>query len=111
MTILGFHESRNYAQSAAPVNPASADDCTAARTASSRPLKLAYVLAVANAVVIGVSFLLVKLTLAYADPIGTLTYRFAAALIIIGVPAAFAGNTDILLSASKAIITNIAVKP
>ncbi|CAG7646117.1 hypothetical protein PAESOLCIP111_05103 [Paenibacillus solanacearum] len=88
MTIRGLHESRNSAQRGAPASPASADDRTAARTASSRPLKLAYVLAVVNAIVIGVSFLLVKLTLAYADPIDTLTYRFAAAFLLLGVPAA-----------------------
>lgn len=52
-------------------------------------LKLAYFLAVLNAAVIGMSFLLVKLTLDFADPLDTLTYRFAAAFVIMIFPAAF----------------------
>lgn len=50
---------------------------------------LSYLLAVVNAVVIGLSFLLVKLTLQYAAPIDTLTYRFAAAFFIMIFPVAF----------------------
>jgi drug/metabolite transporter (DMT)-like permease len=41
------------------------------------------VLAVLNAVVIGISFMFVKMTLDYASPIDSLTFRFAAALVIL----------------------------
>ncbi len=50
--------------------------------------KLPYILAVVNAVIIGLSFLLVKLTLQYAAPLDTLTYRFAAAFCIMIIPIA-----------------------
>lgn len=50
--------------------------------------KLPYILAVINAVIIGLSFLLVKLTLQYAAPLDTLTYRFAAAFCIMIIPIA-----------------------
>jgi drug/metabolite transporter (DMT)-like permease len=44
---------------------------------------------VLNAVVIGISFLLVKLTLAYANPVDTLTYRFAAAFVMVSIGVMF----------------------
>jgi drug/metabolite transporter (DMT)-like permease len=52
-------------------------------------LKLAYFVAILNAAVIGVSYLLVKLTLAFANPLDTLTYRFAVAFAVLFVPAMF----------------------
>jgi drug/metabolite transporter (DMT)-like permease len=52
-------------------------------------LKLAYFVAILNATVIGITFLLVKLTLAFANPVDTLTYRFAVAFIVFLVPALF----------------------
>jgi len=52
-------------------------------------LKLAYMLAVLNAVIIGFSFLFAKTALAFADPLDTLTYRFAASFLAISIPAAF----------------------
>ncbi|MDQ6418844.1 DMT family transporter [Paenibacillus sp. LHD-117] len=55
----------------------------------SKGVKLAYLLAVINASVIGVSFLIVKLTLDYANPFDTLTFRFAAAFMILSIPVAF----------------------
>lgn len=60
-----------------------------ASSKSSKGVKLAYMLAVINAIVIGVSFLFVKLSLNYASPFDTLTFRFAAAFIILSIPAAF----------------------
>ncbi|WP_055742680.1 DMT family transporter [Brevibacillus choshinensis] len=56
---------------------------------SSKARKLTYSLAVLNAVVIGLSFLLVKMTLQYAAPLDTLTYRFAAAFVIMIFPVGF----------------------
>jgi drug/metabolite transporter (DMT)-like permease len=52
-------------------------------------LKLAYFVAILNAAVIGVTFLLVKLTLTFATPLDTLTYRFAVAFAVMIVPAIF----------------------
>lgn len=43
---------------------------------------LVYFLAVLNALVIGISFLFVKLTLNYTTPLDSLMYRFSAALIL-----------------------------
>jgi drug/metabolite transporter (DMT)-like permease len=56
---------------------------------NSQGLRLAYLLAVINAVVIGVSFLFVKITLDYTSPLDSLMYRFAAAFAILVIPAAF----------------------
>lgn len=47
-----------------------------------RGASLAYLLAVVNAIVIGVSFSSVKQTLAYASPFDSLAYRFSAAVLI-----------------------------
>ncbi|WP_028608606.1 DMT family transporter [Paenibacillus harenae] len=47
--------------------------------------KLAYLLAVLNAVVIGISFTFVKMTLDYTSPIDSLTFRFAAAFVILSI--------------------------
>ncbi|MDF2835133.1 MAG: protein of unknown function transrane, partial [Paenibacillus sp.] len=52
-------------------------------------LKLAYMLAVLNAAIIGFSFLFAKQALDYAGPIDTLTFRFAASFLAISIPAAF----------------------
>ncbi|MRN56272.1 DMT family transporter [Paenibacillus monticola] len=52
-------------------------------------IKLAYIFAVSNAVIIGFSFLFTKIALGYAEPLDTLTYRFAASFIMISVPVAF----------------------
>ncbi|MFS0725235.1 DMT family transporter [Paenibacillus sp. 1P07SE] len=51
-------------------------------------LKLAYGFAVLNAVIIGFSFLFAKTALAFASPLDTLTFRFAASFLAISVPAA-----------------------
>ncbi|MCQ6562207.1 DMT family transporter [Paenibacillus mendelii] len=55
---------------------------------SSKGVRLAYSLAVVNAVVIGISFLFIKMSLDYASPIDTLTFRFAAAFAILSIMAA-----------------------
>ena len=52
-------------------------------------LKLAYFVAILNAAVIGATFLLVKLTLTFANPLDTLTYRFAVAFAVLTVLAMF----------------------
>ncbi|MCR8842204.1 DMT family transporter [Paenibacillus sp. SC116] len=52
-------------------------------------IKLAYFLAVMNAVIIGFSFLFAKVALEYAAPLDTLTYRFAASFIVMSIPVAF----------------------
>ena len=52
-------------------------------------MRWAYIFAVLNATVIGLSFMLIKQTLDFADPLDTLAYRFAAAFAILIVPAAF----------------------
>lgn len=49
-------------------------------------LKLAYVFAVLNAVIIGFSFLFAKISLEYAHPLDTLTYRFAVSFIVLSIP-------------------------
>lgn len=51
-------------------------------------MKLAYLVSLLNAAVIGITFMLVKLTLDYASPLDALTYRFAAAFVILIVPVA-----------------------
>lgn len=51
-------------------------------------MKLAYMLAVLNAFVIGISFMFVKLTLDYTNPIDSLTFRFAAAFVILSLMSA-----------------------
>ncbi|MEK4062095.1 MULTISPECIES: DMT family transporter [unclassified Paenibacillus] len=52
-------------------------------------LKLAYIFAVLNAVIIGFSFLFTKVALGHAGPLDTLTYRFAASFIVMSIPVAF----------------------
>ncbi|MDF2960743.1 MAG: protein of unknown function transrane [Paenibacillus sp.] len=52
-------------------------------------LKLAYLFAVLNAVIIGFSFLFTKTALEYAHPLDTLTYRFAASFAVMSIPVAF----------------------
>ncbi|QYR24281.1 DMT family transporter [Paenibacillus sp. sptzw28] len=52
-------------------------------------LKLAYLLAVLNAVIIGFSFLFAKIALDYAPPLDTLTYRFAISFAVMLIPVAF----------------------
>lgn len=46
-------------------------------------------LAVLNAIIIGLSFLFAKLALDYASPLDTLAFRFATPLLVMSVPAAF----------------------
>lgn len=46
----------------------------------------AYLFALLNAVVIGMSFFVVKITLDYAPPLDSLTYRFAAACLLMLIP-------------------------
>lgn len=57
-------------------------------SASPKGIKMAYMMAVINAVVIGISFLFVKMALDYASPFDTLTFRFASAFAILSVTAA-----------------------
>jgi len=52
-------------------------------------LKLAYFFAVMNAVIIGFSFLFTKMALAYAAPLDTLTFRFAASFVVMLIPVTF----------------------
>ncbi|MFD0697927.1 DMT family transporter [Paenibacillus sp. GCM10027628] len=52
-------------------------------------LKLAYLLAVLNAVIIGFSFLFTKMALVNAQPLDTLTFRFAASFAVMSIPVAF----------------------
>lgn len=52
-------------------------------------MRLPYLLAVLNAVIIGLSFLFAKLVLDYASPLDTLAFRFAASFIVMTVPVAF----------------------
>lgn len=52
-------------------------------------LKLAYLLAVLNAVIIGFSFLFAKMALEQGTPLDTLTFRFAASFLVMSVPVAF----------------------
>ncbi|WP_248929820.1 DMT family transporter [Paenibacillus hamazuiensis] len=54
----------------------------------SKGVKLAYVLAVINSVLIGISFLSAKMTLDFAGPLDTLTFRFAAAFAILSIAVA-----------------------
>jgi drug/metabolite transporter (DMT)-like permease len=52
-------------------------------------LKLAYLLALLNAAIVGFSFLFTKMALEYSHPLDTLTYRFAASFTVISIPVAF----------------------
>lgn len=52
-------------------------------------VKLAYLLAVLNAAIIGFSFLFTKKALDYSGPLDTLTFRFAASFLVMSVPVAF----------------------
>lgn len=52
----------------------------------SKGVRLAYVLAVINAVVIGITFMFAKMSLDYASPFDTLTLRFAAAFFMLIIP-------------------------
>ncbi|MDQ0061665.1 DMT family transporter [Paenibacillus harenae] len=54
-----------------------------------KDLRLPYFFAVLNAVIIGLSFLFAKLSLEYAGPLDTLTFRFTASFIVMSVPVAF----------------------
>lgn len=49
-------------------------------------MKLAYVAAVMNAVIIGFSFLFVKIALEHAGPMDTLSYRFAFSFAVMSIP-------------------------
>jgi drug/metabolite transporter (DMT)-like permease len=51
-------------------------------------LGLAYLFAVLNAVIIGFSFLFVKMSLDYAHPLDTLAYRFVASFAVMSIPVA-----------------------
>ncbi|PTM57923.1 DMT family transporter [Desmospora activa] len=52
-------------------------------------LKLAYLSALLNAVIIGFSFLFTKIALAYSSPIDTLTYRFAVSFAVMSILVGF----------------------
>ncbi|MDQ0113287.1 DMT family transporter [Paenibacillus harenae] len=54
-----------------------------------KDLRLPYFFAVLNAVIIGLSFLFAKLSLEYAGPLDTLSFRFTASFIVMSVPVAF----------------------
>ncbi|UFJ39302.1 DMT family transporter [Brevibacillus humidisoli] len=49
-------------------------------------LTLAYLSAVLNAAIIGFSFLFTKMALEHAQPIDTLTYRFAVSFVVMSIP-------------------------
>jgi drug/metabolite transporter (DMT)-like permease len=51
-------------------------------------LQLAYVLALLNAGIIGISFLVMKIALEYAAPLDTLTFRFAVSFAVMSIPIA-----------------------
>ncbi|MCY9694689.1 DMT family transporter [Paenibacillus alginolyticus] len=51
-------------------------------------IKLAYIFAVLNAVIIGFSFLFAKIALDLAHPLDTLTYRFAVSFAVLSIPVA-----------------------
>lgn len=53
-----------------------------------KELRLPYLLAVLNAVIIGLSFLFAKTALDYASPLDTLAFRFASSFLVMSVPAA-----------------------
>lgn len=55
---------------------------------SRKGLKLAYALAVLNAVIIGISFLFAKIALDYAQPLDTLMYRFVVSFLGLSLPVA-----------------------
>lgn len=49
-------------------------------------VKLAYLCAVINAMIVGFSFLFTKLALDFADPLDTLTFRFTASFVVMSIP-------------------------
>lgn len=49
-------------------------------------LTLAYLCAVINAMVVGFSFLFTKIALEFAEPVDTLTFRFAASFAVMSIP-------------------------
>lgn len=51
-------------------------------------IKLAYIFAILNAVIIGFSFLFAKIALDHANPLDTLTYRFAVSFAVFSIPVA-----------------------
>jgi len=53
---------------------------------NSSGLKLAYLCAIMNAMIIGFSFLFTKIALEFADPMDTLTFRFAASFAAMSIP-------------------------
>lgn len=53
---------------------------------NSSGLKWAYVCAVMNAIIIGFSFLFMKVALDIADPVDTLAFRFAASFAVMSIP-------------------------
>ncbi|MFD1177912.1 DMT family transporter [Paenibacillus puldeungensis] len=52
-------------------------------------LKLAYWAVIVNAVIVGFSFLFTKVAIEFADPMDTLTFRFAASFAVILIPFIF----------------------
>lgn len=54
-----------------------------------KELRLAYLFAILNAVIIGFSFLFTKIALEYTHPLDTLTYRFAASFFVMSIPVVF----------------------
>lgn len=53
---------------------------------NSSGIKLAYLCAVLNALIIGFSFVFTKIALEFAEPLDTLTFRFAASFAVISIP-------------------------
>ncbi|WP_127530058.1 DMT family transporter [Paenibacillus kobensis] len=51
-------------------------------------MRLPYFLAVLNAVILGISFLLAKIVLDYANPLDALAFRFAASFLAMSIPVA-----------------------
>lgn len=53
---------------------------------NSSGLKLAYLCAITNAIIMGFSFLFTKIALDFAEPMDTLTFRFAASFAAMSIP-------------------------
>lgn len=51
-----------------------------------KKIKLAYLSAIANAIIVGLSFIFMKITLIYTDPLNILAHRFTVSFITISIP-------------------------
>ena len=51
-----------------------------------KKIKMAYLSAIANAIIVGLSFIFMKIALIYADPLNILAHRFTVSFITISIP-------------------------